>query len=395
MAKNRLFMKKLLILIIITLFISCNNTKDKFIGIWMGDRENFYNPNEGNSENISLTQGLPILLDFKKENKLNLKIFGAKTFKNIEWKIENDSLLNINNIKYKIRKVTKDTISLELFTRAEKYDYKIYRIKDKKIKLDSSSVIQNLTTEIWSNLKNYPKERNQLEFENHIEYYKNSVRLLKYNVPLKEYGIENSSESVLNTYSDSWLIGKYKNYYFISQNDYQLYGTSIYFNINQITKLNNSELNIYRPNWTINQEGIFYKSKPKTNNLLNKKALVGLWKSENLGNKKYTYYKREVKESEKYKGNLFYEFSLEKLKIYGTETDTLICDWYLNRDKTILFNYNSWELNSITGINGEALDLKDFEKNSLELNLFNNYIYKDNNQYKLNINQKFERIKNH
>ena len=388
-------MKKLLILIIITLFISCNNTKDKFIGIWMGDRENFYNPNEGNSENISLTQGLPILLDFKKENKLNLKIFGAKTFKNIEWKIENDSLLNINNIKYKIRKVTKDTISLELFTRAEKYDYKIYRIKDKKIKLDSSSVIQNLTTEIWSNLKNYPKERNQLEFENHIEYYKNSVRLLKYNVPLKEYGIENSSESVLNTYSDSWLIGKYKNYYFISQNDYQLYGTSIYFNINQITKLNNSELNIYRPNWTINQEGIFYKSKPKTNNLLNKKALVGLWKSENLGNKKYTYYKREVKESEKYKGNLFYEFSLEKLKIYGTETDTLICDWYLNRDKTILFNYNSWELNSITGINGEALDLKDFEKNSLELNLFNNYIYKDNNQYKLNINQKFERIKNH
>ena len=72
-------MKKLLILLIITLFISCNNTEDKFIGIWMGDTENFYNPNEENSENISLTQGLPILLDFKNENNLTLKVFGAKT----------------------------------------------------------------------------------------------------------------------------------------------------------------------------------------------------------------------------------------------------------------------------------------------------------------------------
>jgi hypothetical protein len=388
-------MKKLLILLIITLFISCNNTEDKFIGIWMGDRENFYNPNEENSENISLTQGLPILLDFKKENKLNLKIFGAKTFKNIEWKIENDSLLNINNIKYRIRKITKDTICLELYSRVENYDYKIYRIKDKKIELDSTSVIQKLTTEIWSNLKNYPKKRNLLEFENHIEYYKNSVRLLKYNVPLKEYGIENTSESVLNTYNDSWVIGRYKDFYFISQNDYQLYGTSPYFNINQITKINNLELNIYRPNWTINQEGVFYKFKPKSNNILNKKALIGLWKSENLENKKYTYYTRKIKKSEKYKGNLFYKFSLEKLKIYGTETDTLICDWYLNRDKTILFYYSSWELNTIKGINGETSDIKYFEKDKLELNLFYNNIYENNNQYKLNINQKFERIKNH
>lgn len=388
-------MKKLLILLIITLFISCNNTEDKFIGIWMGDRENFYNPNKENSENISLTQGLPILLDFKKENKLNLKIFGAKTFKNIEWKIEKDSLLNINNIKYKIRKITKDTICLELFTRAEKYDYKIYRIKNKKIKLDSSSVIQKLTTEIWSNLKEYPKNQNLLKFENHIEYYKNSVRLMKYNVPLKVYGIENNSESVLNTYNDSWTIGKYKDFYFISQHDNQLYGTSPYFNINQITKINNLELNIYRPNWNINQEGLFYKFKPKTNNLLNKKALVGLWNSKNLESKKYTYYTRKIKESEKYKGNLFYKFSLEKLKIYGTKTDTLICDWHLNRDKTILFYYSPWELNTIKGISGETSDVKYFQKDNLELNLFNNNIYKDNNQYKLNINQKFERIKNH
>lgn len=388
-------MKKLLILLIITLFISCNNTEDKFIGIWMGDRENFYNPNKESSENISLTQGLPVLLDFKKENKLNLKIFGAKTFKNIEWKIENDSLLNINNIKYKIRKVTKDTISLELFTRAEKYDYKIYRIKDKKIKLDSSSVIQKLTTDIWSNLKEYPKNKSLLEFENHIEYYKNSVRLLKYNVPLKEYGVENNSESVLNVYNDSWAIGKYKDFYFISQHDNQLYGTSPYFNINQITKINNLELNIYRPNWNINQEGLFYKFKSKANNTLNKKALVGLWKSKNLENKKYTYYTRKIKESEKYKGNLFYKFSLEKLKIYGTKTDTLICDWHLNRDKTILFYYSPWKLNTIKGISGETSDIKYFQQDNLELNLFNNNIYKDNNQYRLNINQKFERIKNH
>lgn len=388
-------MKKLLFLLIITFFTSCNNTEDKFIGIWIGDRENFYNPNEGNAENISLTQGLPILLDFKKENNLTLKIFGAKTFENIKWQIENDSLLNINNIKYKIRKVTKDTISLELFTRAEKYDYKLYRIKDKIIELDSASVIQKLTTEIWSNLKKYPKNKSLLEFENHIEYYKNSVRLLKYNVPLKEYGIEGSSESILNTYSDSWVIGKYKNFYFISQHDYQLYGTSPYFNINQITKINNSELNIYRPNWTINQEGVFFKIKPKTNNFLNKKQLVGLWKSENLKNKKYSYYSYKFKESEKYEGNLFYNFSLEKLKIYGTETDTLICDWYLNRDKTILFYYSPWEINNIKGISGETSEIKHFEKDILELNLFYNNIYRNNNQYKLNINQKFERIKNH
>ena len=68
-------MKNLLIFLIIILFISCNNTEDKFIGIWMGDKENYYNPNEENSENTSLTQGLPILLDFKKENNLTLKVF--------------------------------------------------------------------------------------------------------------------------------------------------------------------------------------------------------------------------------------------------------------------------------------------------------------------------------
>jgi hypothetical protein len=384
-------MKKLLILLIITLFISCNKTEDKFIGIWMGDRENFYNPNEENSENISLTQGLPILLDFKKENNLTLKIFGAKTFENIKWKIENDSLLNINKIKYKIRKVTKDTICLELYSRAENYDYKIYRIKDKKIELDSNSVIQKLTTEIWSNLKNYPKKRSQLEFENHIEYYKNSVRLLKYNVPLKEYGIENSSESILNTYNDIWAIGKYKDFYFISKNEYQMEGTSPYWHINQITKISDFELNIYRPSWTINQEAVFFKS--KTNNTLKKKELVGLWKSENFGNKKYTYYSIKIKESEKYREKLFYDFSLEKLKIYGTETDTLICNWYLNRDKTILFYYNTWKLDTLEGIVGETIDIKEYKKDTLELNLFNNNIFKNNNYYKLNVNQKFERIK--
>tara|TARA_R110001599_G_scaffold351688_1_gene584278 strand:+ start:8897 stop:9982 length:1086 start_codon:yes stop_codon:yes gene_type:complete len=361
----------------------------------MGDRENFYNPNEENSENISLTQGLPILLDFKKENKLNLKIFGAKTFKNIEWKIENDSLLNINNIKYRIRKITKDTICLEIYSGAENYDYKIYRIKDKKIELDSISVIQKLTTEIWSNLKNYPKERNQLEFENHIEYYKNSVRLLKYNIPLKEYGIENSSESILNTYNDIWAIGKYKDFYFISRNEYQMDGTSPYWNINQLTKISDFELNIYRPSWTTNQEAIYFKSKPETNNILNKKELVGLWKSENFSNKKYTYYSIKIKESEKYRGNLFYDFSLEKVKIYGTETDTLICNWYLNRDKTILFYYNTWKLETLEGIVGETIDIKEYKKDTLELNIFNNNIFKNNNYYKLNINQKFERIKNH
>ena len=221
------------------------------------------------------------------------------------------------------------------------------------------------------------------------------MRLLKYNVPLKEYGVENNSESVLNVYNDSWAIGKYKDFYFISQHDNQLYGTSPYFNINQITKINNLELNIYRPNWNINQEGLFYKFKPKANNTFNKKALVGLWKSKNLENKKYTYYTRKIKESEKYKGNLFYKFSLEKLKIYGTKTDTLICDWHLNRDKTILFYYSPWKLNTIKGISGETSDIKYFQQDNLELNLFNNNIYKDNNQYRLNINQKFERIKNH
>jgi hypothetical protein len=392
-------MKKLLILLTFILFISCNETEDKFTGIWIGERTNFYNPKLNNFDeridNISLTQSLPLLLDFEKENYLTLKIFGGKTYENVKWGIESDSLLNINNIKYKILKITKDTICLELSSIAEKYNYKIYRIKQKKIKLDSLSVVEKLTSEIWSNLKKYPKNKKYLEFENHIEYFDNSVRIRKYNVPLKEYGIENNTESILNTYNDIWVIGKYKDFYFISQHDYQLYGTSPYFNINQITKINDFELNIYRPNWTINQEGVFYKSKPETNNILNKKALVGLWRSENLGNKKYTYYKRNVNESEKYKGNLFYEFSLEKLKIYGSETDTLIFDWYLNRDKTILFNYNSWELNNINGISGEALDLKYFEKDSLELNLFNNYIYKVNKQYILNINQKFERIKSH
>lgn len=388
-------MKKLHLLFIITLFISCNNTEDKFIGIWMGDRENFYNPNEENPENISLTQGLPILLDFKKENKLNLKIFGAKAFKNIEWKIENDSLLNINNIKYRIRKISKDTICLELYSRAENYDYKIYRIKDKKIELDSNSVIQKLTTEIWSNLKNYPKKRNQLEFENHIEYYKNSVRLLKYNVPLKEYGVENNLENVLNTYNDTWVIGKYENYYFISQHDYQMYGTSPYFNINQITKINNSELNIYRPEWKINQNGVFYKTKPNENQKSIEDELLGTWKSKNIGSKKYTYYNREIKEDEKYIDDLFFEFEAKELKIFGNETDTLICNWYLNRDKTILFYYSPWEIENITGISGESADIKYFARDSLELNLFRNHLYKNNNQLLLNINQKFEKIKNH
>ena len=183
-------MKKLLILLIITFFISCNNTEDKFIGIWMGDRENFYNPNEENSENISLTQGLPILLDFKKENNLTLKIFGAKTFENIKWRIENDSLLNINNIKYKIRKVTKDTICLELYTRAENYDYKIYRIKNKKIELDSTSVIEKLTTEIWSNLKEYSK--------NNFENFKKTVLTVTQNYKiLKPYWL--SIDKIINS----------------------------------------------------------------------------------------------------------------------------------------------------------------------------------------------------
>ena len=361
----------------------------------MGDRQNYHNPNEEESENISLTQGLPILLDFKKENNLTLKVFGNKTYENIEWNIESDTLLKIDKIKYKIKGITKDTIVLELFMRAENYDYKIYRIKDKKIELDSTSVIQKLTTEIWSNLKNYPKKRNELEFENHIEYYKNSARLLKYNIPLKSYGIENSSENVFNTYNDTWVIGKYKNYYFISQHDYQLYGTSPYFNINQITKINDSELNIYRPEWKINPNGIFYKTKPNENQKLIKKELLGTWKSRNLASKKYTYYNREIKENEKYIDDLFFEFKAKELKIFGNGTDTLICNWYLNRDKTILFYYSPWEIENINGISGETADIKYFRKDSLELNLFRNYLYKNDNQLILNINQKFEKIKNH
>ena len=257
------------------------------------------------------------------------------------------------------------------------------------------SIINKLTTGIWSTLKKYPKNKAHLKFENHIEYYKNSVRLLKYNIPLKVYGIKNNTDSIMNVYNEIWSIGKYKDFYFISINDHQFYGTLPYKDIYQITKINNSEFNIYKPQWITNKESNFYKSKPKKDNLLSKKSLVGLWKSKNLENKKYTYYKRKIEESEKYKGNLFYEFSIDQLKIYGNKTDTIICDWYLNRDKTILFSYNSWEVNNVKGINGETVEIKKFEKDSLELNLFNNNIYNRNNQYRLNINQKFERIKNH
>ena len=39
--------------------------------------------------------------------------------------------------------------------------------------------------------------------------------------------------------------------------------------------------------------------------------------------------------------------------------------------------------------------IEKFEKDKLELNIFENNVKKGNNYYKLNINQKFERIKNH
>lgn len=272
-------MKKILFLFTLIFLISCQDTEDKFMGIWMGDTINFYNPEQENFkkeiENKSLTQGYPILLDFQKNNTLTLKVFGKKTHENITWKVEKDSILNVNNTRYRIQKITKDTICLDLSTRADNYEYKIYRIKNKKINLDSISVINKLTANIWSNLKEDSQKARNLQYENHLEYFHNNIRLLKYSVPPHVYG---TKDSTVNIQIDRWGIGEYKGYYFISNCDDQLIGTLPYFNIFQITKINDAELKIFRPQWFNQKQAEFYTLKKPLNTSITEHKLIGLWK---------------------------------------------------------------------------------------------------------------------
>ena len=392
-------MKQLLFLFIITFFISCNNTEDKFIGIWMGDRTNFYNPKqvhfEKEIENISLTQALPILLDFQKNNILTLKIFGGKTFKHIKWNIENDSILIVNNINYKINKITKDTISINLFSRAESFEYKVYRIKNKEVKLDSISTINKLVANIWSITKKHSQKKVGLKYENHIEYFKNNTRLLKYTMPASVYNLKNTTDSILNIEIDRWAIGKYKDYLFISKRQNQLAGTLPYSSIFQITKINDSELSIYRPQSFDKKHPVFYKSNKVINTSIKEKRIIGIWKSYNSKNKSYSRRQIQIEESEKYKGDLFYNFKTKKLFQYGIKADTVVCNWYLNKDKTILFYEYSYEIEEFKGITVYASEIKNFNENFLELNLFSDRIYNSSNYYLLNINQKFKKIENH
>ena len=386
-------MKKIVFIFALLIIGSCKSREDEFLGIWIGDRDNYFNPDQNNSkeevENLSLTHALPMLLDFKKNNNLTLKIFGYKSH-NINWGFKKDSLLVIHKTSYKVIKITKDTITLNINRYGEGPEYKIYRIKNEKVKLDSTSIRTKITSNIWSNLKDLNSRKGHLQYGNYLEYFENNIRLLKYYMPPNVY---QTKDSISNIQIDRWAIEKYKNYAFIANCDHQFQGTLPFSNIYQITKINDAELNIYRPQWFENKHIKFYKSNKVMKPKIAETDLIGLWKSYNSKNKRYSYYNREVKESEKYEGDLTYNFKKNELIHYGTKTDTLICNWYLNKDKTVLFYEYPYKVGKYTGVTVNANEIMNFKENTFGIHLFTNTIYRDSQSYLLNINQKFKKVK--
>ncbi len=333
-----LFMKNYLLLVFaVFTLLSCTKKNSELIGIWIGDGSNYFNPDTTQIVNTSLQQGLPILLDFKNNKDLTLKVFGRTSY-DLEWDVVNDSILKVNDVKYKIISSSKDCITLELNYCAESINYNIYRINDTKIEQDSTLVIKNICSSIWSSLISYPAKVKSLHFGDHLEYFGNNIRLSKYLVADRD----NPADSTINLQVDRWAVGKYKDYYFISDCWHQLAGSSPFSGILfQINEINDSVFKIYRPQIKSDKNVVYYGHKSQVMLEEMKKGLVGLWKSENGKGKSYggRLPKMMIERGivEKYEGDLFYRFDKDNLKQYGYKTDTLNSNWYLNNDGTVLF----------------------------------------------------------
>lgn len=379
--------------VLFSILLSCNNNSigSKFIGTWIANRTNFYNSDSTKSVNTSLQQGLPILLDFKKNNDLSLKVFGDSVF-NLKWHLENDTILNIDNYKYRIIAHSKDSITLGLIRYGKKLNYCIYKIKDAQIKSDSISIIKNLCKTTWWHYIANNKEVDYINTKVYTEFFANNTKLLKYQRPCED----TLSDSVVHLKINRWAIDRYKDYYFISECYHQLAGTSPYDIIYQIEEINDSIFEISNPRYTENNKTKLFAYKSKVNLEAATNKMTGLWKSKNLKEKSYgnKLSNRLIKKGviKKFEGDLYYKFNKSNLIQYGTDTDTLISKWYFNNDCTVFLYENHHEY----GINVLASEIDELNDSILRLKLSYNKMPGNTNkprEYILNINQHFVKLK--
>lgn len=389
--------KNIYLIILLLVVIACNKSlkPEQFEGIWMSDRQNYYYIPDTTSENTTLSQGSPFIIDFIDNKNAIVKFFGYKTF-NFNWTIKKDSILKIDNHKYKIKYIDQDTIILNLKKQYEQYDYYLYKVKDVKFDIDSIDIANYLTSVIWNKSNIDPCTIKNLNFQDYIEYLDNNGKFLKYWMP-KSY---ESKDSFLNYQLDKWAIGEYKNHFFISEH-MRMAGYPTYWNISQLIEINDSILETYNPNYFENEIRKYYGFSSITNIQQKRNYLIGLWNSKNSTDNYYGEYipERSIKNGriEKFNDYLFYEFDSIYLYQYGNRTDTVKSEWMLNKDgSAIIYIFHD----ELAGRNFKGLTISEItglSQNKLSMNLFNNNMLpgltEKPREYILNINQEFKKIK--
>jgi len=384
-------------LLLLFFAISCKQEvkHEQIEGIWMTDFgwTNYYNPDTTSKINTFLLQGKPLIIDFQKDKNLILKVLGNNET-HMNWNIKEDSILTIDKYNYKIKYINKDTLELFCDDYSEKYEKKLYRIKDKKIKTDSLGTLQLLESVIWIKSETHPSEIDTLKYDDYIEYMKHNAKLTKFWIR----NPENLKHERIDYQLDRWSIENYKNYFFISE-FFRSAGDRIFGNINQITELNDSVLKLYSPDDSFIKYKKYNAHKPKINIHEKEKQLYGYWICKNNLNKSYgkNIPKKRIKAGiyKYYDGNLKCYIDSIYITQYWNNEDSLKIEWIINKDATVLIYVLKYQngnlkkeqltLNKINSLTENIFEIKS-ERNDFP------FIPFKENKYIFNITQKFKKI---
>lgn len=344
--------------------------------IWVGDHviTLYFDSTE------CLFNDLPMIMDLSDKDQAVIKYFGGNELK-ASWSL-NNQILTINNVDYRIISLSDDSIVYspylvenpkpetkaneedELYVVPVRDEYYVFK-RPKEFKPERT--VEEITN-YFNNSLFYSRDYDPalLKVGDYLDFLDNGVVIYK-----SHY--DGTSNILLH--EDCWRIENYKGYSFLYffHNIYS--GNGLFDHAHQILGLDDTGFTI--SGFPRNKQTDFIPARAvKADNIQSKMA--GKWISENDSSKFYS--DQPLKEMIKsgryqlYTDTLIYNFNQNSLTISGNGFLPVQCNWRINSDNSILIYEYTVETDDGNAIRVGFASILSFNDDSLELELFGNYL---------------------
>jgi hypothetical protein len=369
---------KVIFIAIIAIFITKSGNSQSINHIWVGHYSlTMY------WESDNMKSDIPYLIDLRNSNVAKIKYFAGRQIET-NWELA-DSVLTIDNVKYKLVALTEDSlvyspnltkkekpveeeivsddIAVAVPIKDELFVFK--KIQNINIPYSASEVQKILENKVLLNA-NQPNDGN-LDYGDWFEFLDNGVALQKMDIKEKK-------EKHLQ--SECWKIESYENYLFLVFNSKMIpmVGSQGFLTDGyQIAYLDTER--IILNNFIFTNKAEYLLTSPSKNEKI-QESLYGKWISINDTSKFYMrrYSKRAVADGriKLFSDTLTYELKKDSLTITPNEFKPYSCNWRINSDGTVFIFEYKVENEYYNGYYVEYANFVRKSDDTFELELYNN-----------------------